>query len=233
MKYILGIDIGTTAIKAAVIGEDGKVYGEETSEYALTTLSSGEVEADLQLYKDAFAEAIKGAVRKSKADRKEIKCVGFSSTAETCVFLDRDYQPLCKVIAWMDTRGTKEAEYLSEHFSKEDIISKVGFDNIYAIHPVSKILAVKNRSPEVFADTRMFLQIKDYFVYVLSGKFITEHSVASDHGFFDITNRCYWQEMLDFVGIKKNIFRKLWNLGKKLEELQRKQRKNMDWIGIR
>ena len=47
-----------------------KVYGEETSEYALTTLSSGEVEADLQLYKDAFAEAIKGAVRKSKADKK-------------------------------------------------------------------------------------------------------------------------------------------------------------------
>lgn len=219
MKYILGIDIGTTAIKAAVIGEDGKVYGEETSEYALTTLSSGEVEADLQLYKDAFAEAIKGAVRKSKADRKEIKCVGFSSTAETCVFLDRDYQPLCKVIAWMDTRGTKEAEYLSEHFSKEDIISKVGFDNIYAIHPVSKILAVKNRSPEVFADTRMFLQIKDYFVYVLSGKFITEHSVASDHGFFDITNRCYWQEMLDFVGIKKEYLPEIVEPGKEIGKI--------------
>ena len=48
MRYILGIDIGTTAIKAAVIGEDGKVYGEETCEYALTTLPTGEVEADLQ-----------------------------------------------------------------------------------------------------------------------------------------------------------------------------------------
>ena len=128
MKHILGIDIGTTAIKAAVIGEDGKVYGEETCEYALTTLPSGEVEADLQLYSDAFAGAIKGAVHNSNVDKKDIKCVGFSSTAETCVFLDAENKPLCKVIAWMDTRGTKEAEYLSEHFSKEDIISKVGFD---------------------------------------------------------------------------------------------------------
>lgn len=51
MKYILGIDIGTTAIKGAVIGEDGKIYGTQTSEYSLTTLSTGEVEADLQLYK--------------------------------------------------------------------------------------------------------------------------------------------------------------------------------------
>ena len=47
MRYILGIDIGTTAIKAAVIGEDGKVYGEETCEYVLTTMPSGEVEACL------------------------------------------------------------------------------------------------------------------------------------------------------------------------------------------
>ena len=209
MKHILGIDIGTTAMKAAVIGEDGKVYGEETCEYELTTLPAGEVEADLQLYADAFAGAVKGAVQNSNVDKKDIKCVGFSSTAETCVFLDKDYKPLCKVIAWMDTRGTKEAEYLSEHFSKEEIISKVGFDNIYAIHPVSKILAVKNKSPEVFAATRMFAQIKDYFIYVLSGKFITECSVASDHGFFDITDRCYWQEMLDFVGIDRRYLPEL------------------------
>ena len=216
MRHILGIDIGTTAIKAAVIGEDGKVYGEETSEYVLTTLPSGEVEADLKLYEDAFAGAIRGAVKNSGMDKKDIKCVGFSSTAETCVFLDEKNQPLCKVIAWMDTRGTKEAQYLSEHFEKKDIISKVGFDDFYAIHPISKILAVKNKSPEIFEKTRMFAQIKDYFVYVLSGKFITEDSVASDHGFFDITNRCYWKEMLDFIGIDSKYLPELVEPGQEI-----------------
>lgn len=110
MRYILGIDIGTTAIKATVVGEDGAVHGEATCEYELTTLPTGEVEAELKLYEDAFEHAIKEAVRSSEADKKDIKCVGFSSTAETCVFLDKDYKPLCKVIAWMDMRGTKEAE---------------------------------------------------------------------------------------------------------------------------
>ena len=56
MRYILGIDIGTTAIKGAVIGEDGKIYGTKTSEYPLTTLPTGEVEADLQLYINAFTQ---------------------------------------------------------------------------------------------------------------------------------------------------------------------------------
>ena len=216
MRYILGIDIGTTAIKATVFGEDGNAYGEASCEYELTTLATGEVEADLQLYIDAFTNAIRDAVASSDAAKEDITCVGFSSTAETCVFLDENYEPLCKVIAWMDTRGTKEAEYLSAHFRKEEIVSKVGFDNIYAIHPVSKILAVKNKTPEIFEKTRMFAQIKDYFVWLLSGKFITEHSVASDHGFFDITNRCYWQEMLDYVGIERAYLPEMTEPGKEI-----------------
>ena len=144
MKYILGIDIGTTAIKGAVIGEDGKIYGTKTSEYPLTTLPTGEVEADLKLYINAFTQSIKGAIADAKVDTSDVKCVGFSSTAETCVFLDKYNEPLCKVIAWMDTRATKEAAYLSEHFDKKDIINKVGFDGIYAIHPVSKIHTEKS-----------------------------------------------------------------------------------------
>lgn len=209
MRYILGIDIGTTAIKCAVIGEDGKVYGGRGSEYSLTTYASGEVEAALSLYIDAFRCSVKGAVQDAGVDIKDIQCIGFSSTAETCVFLDENNQPLCNVIAWMDTRGMKEAEYLSSQFSKKEIIEKVGFDGIYAIHPVSKILAVKNKTPEIFEKTRMFAQIKDYFVYLLTGKYYTDHATASDHGYFDISNRRYWQEMLDLVGIKKEYLPQL------------------------
>lgn len=205
MDYILGVDIGTTAVKAAVIGDDGKIYGSRSCEYELTTFPTGEVEADLQLYIDAFANAVRGSLDDSGVKKHNVKCVGFSSTAETCVFLDDHCRPLCNVIAWMDTRATEEAAFLTDNFKKADIVSKVGFDKIYAIHPVSKILAVKNRSPEVFEKTRMFAQIKDYFVYELTGRFVSEHSVASDHGFFDITNRCYWREMLDLTGINPDF----------------------------
>lgn len=209
MRYILCVDIGTTAIKGAVIGEDGQVYGTASSEYALTTLPTGEVEGDLELYIDAFIHSVKGAVAQSGVHTKDIRCIGFSSTAETCVFLDEKNQPLRKVIAWMDTRGTAEAEYLSSCFDRQEIARKVGFDAIYAIHPVSKILAVKHKTPEIFAKTRMFAQIKDYFIFRLTGTYYTDHSEASDNGFFDIEHRCYWQEMLDLVGIRREYLPKL------------------------
>lgn len=216
MRYILGVDIGTTAIKATVIGEDGNVYGNKASEYPLTTLPTGEVEAPLALYEEAFESAIKGAAADAAVDKKDIKCLGFSSTAETCVFLDENNEPLYNVIAWMDTRGIKEAEYLSEHFAKTDIIAKVGFDDFYAIHPVSKVLAVKNKYPDVFEKTRMFAGIKDYFIYELTGRYVTDHSLVSDDGYFDITNRCYWKEVLDFVGMDERYLPELAQPGTEL-----------------
>lgn len=206
MKYILGIDIGTTAIKAAVIGEDGEIYGTKTSEYPLTTLPSGEVEADLSLYEEAFKQSIKESVKNARVPVKDIKCVGFSSTAETCVFLDENNKPLCKVIAWMDTRATKEAKELTEQFEKQDIIKKVGFDGIYAIHPVSKILAVKHKTPEIFEKTRMFAQIKDYFIFKLTGTYYTDHSTASDHGFLILQIAVTGKKCLHIQESKKNIF---------------------------
>lgn len=121
----------------------------------------------------------------------------------------------------MDTRATAEAEYLSQHLDKKDIISKVGFDGIYAIHPISKILAVKNKTPDVFEKTKMFAQIKDYFIYKLTGSYYTDHSTASDHGFFDIANRCYWKEMLKLTGIKEEYLPKLVEPGIELGTISR------------
>ena len=71
------------------------------------------------------------------------------------------------------------------------------------------MLAVKNKTPDIFENTRMFAQIKDYFVYRLTGEYYTDDSTASDHGFYDIRNRCYWTEMLDFVGIREENLPKI------------------------
>ena len=221
MRYILGIDIGSTSIKAALVGEDGKIYCDQSREYPLTTLPTGEVEAELQLYIDAFKGAVTGVLKKSAISPDKIAAIGFSSTAETCVFLDEDNRPLCPVIAWMDTRATAEAEFLSSCFPKEEIIKRVGFDGIYAIHPVSKILAVKNRNPEIFEKTRMFAQIKDYFIFYLCGEYDTDHSTASDHGFFDISERKYWKEMLELTGIREEYLPKLLPPGSQIGKIRK------------
>ena len=118
----------------------------------------------------------------------------------------------------MDTRGTEGAEYLSEHFSKEDIISKVGFDNIYAIHPVSKILAVKNKSPEVFSDTRMFFADQRLFCLCPFREIYNGTFCGKRPWLFRYHKQMLLAGDAGFRRDKKmNIFRKSWNPEKKLE----------------
>ena len=80
-------------------------------------------------------------------------------------------------------------------------------------------MAVKRVCPEVFDNTRMFAQIKDYFIYLLTGTYYTDHSTASDHGFFDITNRCYWKEMLDLTGIREKYLPIMVEPGKEVGDI--------------
>ena len=126
MKYILSVDIGTTAIKGAVVGEDGVIYGHKTSEYALITLPTGEVEQSMDVYENAFKNAIAGALENSGVNRSEVACRGFSATGETVVFMDEKGRSLRNVMAWMDLRAIAEAEYLTDLFTKEEILSKTG-----------------------------------------------------------------------------------------------------------
>lgn len=77
-----------------------------------------------------------------------------SSTAETCVFLDENNEPLCKVIAWMDG---KKRQNICQSISEKKEIIKVGFEYSRSIQSV-KILAVKTNLGK-FANTRMFAQI--------------------------------------------------------------------------
>lgn len=201
MKFILSIDIGTTAIKGAVIGEDGIIYGHQTSEYPLITLATGEVEQSIDVYEKAFKNAISGAIAEAKIAPSQITCMGFSATGETVVFMDEQGRALRNVMAWMDLRAIAEAEYLTTLFPVEEILSKTGAPSFRPSFLASKILWVKKHEPEIFARTKTFALIKDYFIYHLTGHCVSEASLMCDAGYWNMDTHQWWPEMLKILGI--------------------------------
>lgn len=204
MKYILSVDIGTTAIKGAVIGEDGTILGSATSEYVLITLPDGGVEQSIQVYESAFRSAISRAIENAGVPVSQIICLGFSATGETVVFLGKEGKVLRNVMAWMDTRSLAEAEYLTGLFSKDEILRRTGAPTFRPSFISSKILWVKNHEPELFASVEKFAFIKDYFLYRLTGRLASEDSLMCDAGCWDIQTRGYWKEVLDVLEIREN-----------------------------
>jgi xylulokinase len=204
MKFVLGVDVGTTAIKAAVFDESGREKGSHTCEYKLQTPGPVMVELDAQTYVDAFKVAISTAIINSKVDKTSIVSLGISAQGETLFFMDENLSPLRPAIVWMDNRATDEAAWIEEKLGRETVHRATGQVGMSATWPASKILWVKRNEAEVFAKTAKFLLIEDLFVFLLTGELASEDSLLCSTMYWDINTRKYWPEMLNLLGIRES-----------------------------
>lgn len=200
-KHILGIDIGTTSLKAAIFTQKGAQLASAVVEYALLTGANAFVEAPCEVY----LESIKGCMRilAEKAQLEKIGVMSFSVQGETLVFLGEDARPLCNAIVWMDNRAKREAEMLRERFGDElgyEVTGQVSFE---ACWPAAKVLWMKRNRPELFAKIQRVLLLEDYIIAWLTGEYVSEGSLLTSTQYWDIRRRKYWPEMLDFLGLRR------------------------------
>lgn len=201
MKYILGVDLGTTAIKAAVFDETGRECGSKTVEYTLLTPSPGMAELEVQTYIDTFRTAAQMAMARAAVTPEEIVSVGMSAQGETTIVLDENNQPLRPAIVWMDVRAVEESEYIEEVIGQARIQKHTGQPGMDAIWPAAKLLWLRRNEPETFDKAAKFVQLKGYFSYLLTGRMVCEDSILCTTMYWDINTRQYWPDMLNLLGI--------------------------------
>ena len=204
MKLLLGLDIGTTAMKIALFDRTGALLAVSTQEYDLLTPAPNYVEEKPEVYWDAFCTGLKDIKSRYTIAKDAQISLAMSAQGETIFFLDKDGRPLRNAIVWMDNRAVREAEMLKEAFGNAECYQRTGQVSFEACWPASKILWVREHEPEVFQNTDKFLLIEDYFIYRLTGKYATEPSLVCSSTYWDIIERSYWQEMLDFLGIRES-----------------------------
>ncbi|MFV9429038.1 xylulokinase [Rhodococcus aetherivorans] len=199
--YVLGVDIGTTAIKAALFGADGAEVAEHTAEYDLLTPRAGYVELEPDTYIHTFAHAVTSLLRESTVDVSSIRALGLSAQGETMLCLDSHDQPLGRAIVWMDNRASAESDEIEQHFGRATIHAVTGQPAMDPIWPAAKILWLRRNDPARFAATARFALLKDFIVQRLTGRLVSEDSLLCSTLFWDINTRQYWPDMLDYLGI--------------------------------
>jgi sugar (pentulose or hexulose) kinase len=200
-SYVLGVDIGTTAIKAAVFDADGTEIGSHTEEYSLLTPRAGRVELEADTYPTTFSLAVRGALQDLSLSTDVLAALGLSAQGETMLCLDENNEPIGRAIVWMDNRATAESEDIEAKFGRPAIHATTGQVAMDPIFPAAKILWRKRNEPEVFARTAKFVLLKDYLVYRLTGALVSEDSLLCSTILWDINTREYWPEMLEYLGI--------------------------------
>ena len=195
-EYLLGADIGTTSLKCAVFDTDGNLIKSVTKDYTL--LVSGdtvEFPADdyVKLFKKAYEEVAKGI---------QISALSIDTQCETLILTDENGTPLMNAIVWLDNRATKQAEEIKAHFGNKKVYEITGQPEITATWPAAKLLWIKENKPEIYSKIKKVFLLEDYLLYKLTGNFVTEKTLQSSTIYFDIRNDCWWNEMLEFIGVK-------------------------------
>lgn len=201
MKTFLGIDIGTTSLKAAAFDENGKRLGVRQADYTLSTdPATGYIEFDAEEYITICTRVI----AELTAECGKPDALSVDTQGETLILADSDVTPLCPAVVWLDNRATAEAEEIQKHFGNKRVYEVTGQPEIPAGFPASKLLWFQRNRPEIWARTEKIFLLEDWVLYRLSGAFVTEPTIQSSSLYYDITNRAWWSEMLDFIGVKES-----------------------------
>ncbi len=210
MKYIAGIDVGTTGVKCIVIGQDGSMKSSHTENYPCYIPKPGWSEQDPEDWSKATQKAMRTAVEKSSVDKKDIAALGFSGQMHGLVALDRNDEVVRPAILWNDQRNEKEcAEIITAAGGLEKLLDMTN-NTMLTGYTGGKIQWLKKNEPENYKKMRSFLMPKDYVRFQITGEKATEVSDASGTGLFDVRQRTWNDELIGKLGFDKDIFPKVY-----------------------
>lgn len=197
----IGIDLGSTNIKAAIYDKDFTLIDRQSRPVTYLR-ENGFVEFDAAAYCEELVDLLSQMLRANGVT--EVAQLAFTGQAETLVVLDKAGKPLMNAISWMDERSTEECRELSEQFSPATCEAVTGQMAVLPTWPATKIAWLRKHRPDIFGNADCYMLLKDYIVYCLTGVKQADMSIATFSFYFDIYKKCYWQEMLSAIGITEN-----------------------------
>jgi xylulokinase len=188
---IVGLDVGTTAVKAIAIDGDGNVLAREEESYELSTPLPGWAEQD----PDDWVRASERVL-----SRVDASAVGFSGQMHGLVALGADDEPLRPAILWNDQRTGDECAEIERRVGLERLIELTG-NRALTGFTAPKLLWLRKHEPEAYRRIHSILLPKDYVRLKLLGERAIDVAEASGTLLFDVAQRRWSEEVFDALEI--------------------------------
>jgi xylulokinase len=201
-QFFLGIDAGTTSLKAALFEATGRCLAVNRQEYQLITPYPAWVELDPEVYWDACCRAVRGVLLKCGQPAAAVKALAISSQAETLIPVDSHGNPTRRAIVWLDNRAVDEAEQIKRQFDPIEMYTITGQPDVTPTWPACKISWIRHHEPEIFMRTARYLLVEDYLLYRLTGQYVTETALQSSSLLLDIQKKRWHAPLLEAAGIR-------------------------------
>ena len=204
MSYYLGIDLGTTGLKAVIADARGSIQGIGYREYPLNVPAANYAEQDPAQWYEAMCLAISDVLGKTGIHAADIRCLGFSGQMHGLVMLDANHNVLHPAVIHCDGRAARQ---------KQEIIARTGIDRLgqwvqNQVHSGFQSLSLvwmRENRPDLYEKLRWALLPKDYLRFRLCGEIGTEPTDACSTLMYDNINMRWSRELLQELNIDESI----------------------------
>lgn len=188
----LGLDIGTSGVKALLIDEKQTTIATANGALDVARPHTGWSEQNPDDWIKATRKAIGSLKENHGTQLALVKAIGLSGQMHGATLLDEADQVLRPCILWNDVRSHKEAAVLDDN----PVFRKLTGNIVFPGFTAPKLVWVKNNEPEIFGKVAKVLLPKDYLRLWLCGEYVSDPSDASGTGWLDVANRCWSEELL-------------------------------------
>jgi xylulokinase len=202
-RLFLGLDVGTSGVKALLVGESGEVEGAATVALTLSTPRPGWAEQDPDDWWAAAVAAMRELLVAGRGER--VAAVGISGQMHSSVFLDRAGSVIRPALLWCDGRTTEECGEITERVGGEERLRELACNPALEGFTLPKVLWLRNHEPAAFARLATVLLAKDYVRYRMTGVLATEPSDASATLMYDTARLRWSDEIMEAVALPRSL----------------------------
>jgi xylulokinase len=214
---LVGIDLGTTNIKAIVFDRAGAIVAAASVPTPTIYPRPTWAHHDPNDFWTKTAQAVRQAVSQVENPQR-IVSVAVTSTGETGFPLDKHGEATYESIAWFDGRTKAEAQWLDTHIGADRLFAVTGL-SLQPIFSLCKILWLRQHAPEAYARTVRWLNAADFIAFRLCGAPATDRSLASRMLMLNLRELRWATELLDEVGVRSDLLAPLLPSGTALQQV--------------
>lgn len=203
MSYLIGMDMGTSSVKAILMTEDGKVQKVARGAFEYTKLEDGGVEISANDYAKVCIDVIKELAIYANGD---VKAICASSASGNLLVLDKENRPLTGIINWQDKRVGSEAKEVFDYLDSDEFYKQIGWPFGYKAFPLAQMAYIKKNNPEIIEKAGKVCMSTEYLYFLLTGKWGISTSAGTPFFFIDQQKKEYIPHLMETLGVTEDMF---------------------------
>lgn len=201
MNYYLGVDIGTTSVKAVAFNKEGMPVGKRSVSYPMSHTAPDRSELDPDEILRAVTHCINEVVEELRPGLPEM--VTFTAAMHSLLAVDAGLRPLTPCMIWADNRAAAIAKNLSLNGKGKAFYAATGVP-IHAMTPLCKLIWLRREEPVVFESAAAFIGIKEYVFGHLFGQRPVDSSIASATGLLNSKTLDWDDDILRYISVDRS-----------------------------